>query len=59
MAGKFEKLYLEAMQRVRNYERVRDAAASEEFLKAALRVINSHNLAQEFVDEISRPKPKE
>lgn len=56
MASKFERLYNEAMQQVRAFQRVKDAAATEEFLRVAICVINRHGLAQEFVDELSKQK---
>jgi ribosomal protein L28 len=59
MASKFERLYLDAIQRVKNYERVTDRAADMEILRNALRVIERNGLSQEFVNELSKPKPKE
>lgn len=56
MASKFERLYLDAQRRIRNYERVADRAADMMLLRCALAVINRHNLAAEFVDELSKPQ---
>lgn len=59
MASKFQRMYEDAMKRVEAFERVRDDGASAKITYAALAVINRNNLTAEFVDELSKPKPKE
>lgn len=56
MTSKFQRMWEESERKVRTFERIRDGAATEEFLRAAMRVINKHGLGAEFVEEISRPK---
>lgn len=58
MASKFQQLYLDAMERIKVLERVRDSAADGALLSAALRVINRNSLTDEFVQELlMRPRP--
>ena len=54
MVSKFQRMWEDAEERIRIYERVTDRASDKEILRAALRVINRHNLSQEFVDELGK-----
>jgi len=59
MASAYQRLYEEERAKVRAFERVEDRAGDMALLRAAMRVITKHGLAQEFVDEITKPEPKE
>lgn len=52
MASKFQQLYEIEHAKVRAFQRVRDGAATDRLLKAALAIINNHGLASEFVDAL-------
>lgn len=56
MASKFQRLWEDAEKKVRAFERVRDFASHDAMMHAALVVINRHNLSQEFVNEMCKPK---
>lgn len=59
MASKFQRMWEDAERKVRAYERVHDRATDMHLLRVALTVINRYDLAKEFVDELSKPTPKE
>lgn len=58
MTSKFQKMWEDAAKQVRTYERVHDQAVTTEICRAAMTVLNRHGLAQEFVDEMLKPKDK-
>ncbi len=59
MTSKFQRMWEDAERRIRCYERVADRAADQLILRAALKIINHHGLAHEFVEELTKPEPKQ
>ena len=51
----YMRLYEEAQRKAKMYEMIAHQAADRDIVLCAMRVINRHGLAQEFVDEVSKP----